>query len=105
LAAAEMGRLLDKGKAESECWRGFAARWKSGLLIRRSLVRVQVGEPEYFVVQIKHLREIEVLFFVQKILKSFKNWPLPEFCRNEKIQTKRLTNFWRFWYGIYKSTW
>jgi hypothetical protein len=31
--------------AETCAWRGFAANVSAGLLIRRSLVRAQVGEP------------------------------------------------------------
>jgi hypothetical protein len=35
-------------------------------------------------------------------MKLDKNWPLPEICRNKKIQTKRFINDWRNWNGIYQ---
>jgi hypothetical protein len=40
-----LAKISDSKTPESEHWRGFAARSVVGLLIRRSLVRAQVGEP------------------------------------------------------------
>jgi hypothetical protein len=40
-----LAKISDSKTPESEHWRGFPARSVVGLLIRRSLVRAQVGEP------------------------------------------------------------
>ena len=40
-----LAEISDSRIPESEHWRGFPARSVVGLLIRRSLVRAQVGEP------------------------------------------------------------
>lgn len=42
-----LAKISDTRTPEREHWRGFAARSVVGLLIRRSLVRAQVGEPPF----------------------------------------------------------
>src|SRR5450830_70613 len=83
------GKTLRKKWASSSCW--LEQRTHNPLVPCSTH-----GRPtRILVIESSPYEKSSGLFSFLCPLKSFKNWPLPEFCRNEKIQTKQFFNFWR----------